>query len=158
VAPISKSEKRKYLEAVNRMRAKSRMCGFLSYYAAAKPLKWNDALYGAAYEHSADMAKSRKFSHKGSGSSSDWTARKQNLAKGSLLRERIKGNGYAKRKLIGENIAYGNYSLAQLMQLWVNSKGHCANIMNPKFTDFAMAKVHSHGSVYYWTQVFASSY
>lgn len=35
---------------------------------------------------------------------------------------------------VGENVAYGNVSPAQLVTMWMNSEGHRANILNPAFT------------------------
>ena len=155
---LGQSQKKAYLAAVNAMRSRGRFCGTMHYYPAAQPLRWSDELYRAAYEHSLDMGRSRQFSHEGSGKDSDRTAALNHPGKRSLLAERIKANSYKKRKFIGENIAYGHYSLDTLMRKWIDSKGHCGNIMNPKFTDFAMARVSTGGRIDYWTQVFASSY
>ena len=53
----------------------------------------------------------------------------------------------------GENIAYG-YSTAQsVMNAWMNSPGHRANILNGRFTQIGIGVYQSNG-VYYWTQEF----
>jgi len=147
--------KARYLAAVNKMRAEPRRCGGRSY-GAARPLQWSDKLYRAAYEHSKDMATCCHFSHSGSGRESDWTAKTQQLGKCSSFVNRIENNGYTKHRGVAENIAYGSYTFDRVMQQWINSEGHCANIMNPAFTEFGMAKVKSADGRYYWTQDFGT--
>jgi hypothetical protein len=46
-------------------------------------------------------------------------------------------------------IARSPYDLAATLKVWLGSPGHCANIMNPDFTEMG-------GAVYetYWTTVF----
>jgi uncharacterized protein YkwD len=152
-AKLDKATKNSYLSAVNRMRAEPRQCGTKSY-RAAKPLVWNEALYKASYEHSKDMALCSYFSHKGSGKQSDWTAKKQKLGQCSTFVNRIKNNGYGRYGGLAENIAYGVKSVERVMQQWINSDGHCKNIMNPNFTDLGMANVVSENGTVYWTQNF----
>ena len=147
--------KARYLSAVNQMRAEPRRCGG-KIYRAAQPLQWSDKLYRAAYEHSKDMAACCYFSHSGSGKTSDWTAKVQQLGKCSSFVNRIENNGYTKYRGVAENIAYGSYTFDKVMQQWIHSEGHCANIMNPKFTEFGMAKVKSADGRYYWTQNFGA--
>lgn len=45
------------------------------------------------------------------------------------------------------------------LKAWQKSDGHCHNMMNPKFTTFAVGYGHSLSSTYkhYWTQMFGSS-
>jgi len=144
-----------YLAAVNRMRAKTRKCGN-TVYKAAKPLRWNTALYKASYEHSNDMAVCSYFSHKGSGKQSDWTAQKQKLGQCSSFVNRIENNGYIRHRGISENIAYGANSIETVMQQWIGSKDHCKNIMNPLYTEVGMAEVVSENGIHYWTQNFGA--
>jgi uncharacterized protein YkwD len=147
--------KAEYLNVINRMRASGRKCGN-TVYKAAKPLRWNDRLYRASYEHSKDMALSKHFSHSGSGTKYDWTAKKQNLGRGSSFSKRIENNGYVKHRGIAENIAYGAKSVDVVMQQWIASPGHCKNIMNPQFTEVGMAEFVSKNGTHYWTQDFAA--
>lgn len=153
---IESAAKAAYLQAVNQIRAVPRQCG-KRFYAAAKPLKWNDRLYKAAYEHSKDMALCSHFSHDGSGRESDWTAKSQNLGRCSTFVNRIENNGYTRYRGVAENIAYGARSVQEVMQQWVNSEGHCKNIMNPDFTEFGMAEVSVGSGSTYWTQNFGAS-
>jgi uncharacterized protein YkwD len=152
---IDAATKQSYLEAVNRMRSQPRQCG-RKFYAAARPLEWKDTLYRASYEHSKDMADCSHFSHNGSKTQSDWTAQTQNLGRCSSFVNRIENNGYLRYKGIAENIAYGAKSADEVMQQWIASEGHCVNIMNPKFTEFGMAKVVAPDGRHYWTQNFGN--
>jgi len=153
---IDNEIKQHYLTAVNKMRSQSRICGSKTY-RAVKPLKWNSTLYSAAYEHSKDMAESAHFSHYGSGTKNDWTAKTQKLSSCSTFVNRIENNGYIRHLGIAENIAYGMRTVDEVMQQWITSKGHCANIMNPAFTDIGMAQVKGDSGSYYWTQTFGST-
>jgi len=147
--------KRHYLDAVNRMRTETRQCGN-RIYRSAKPLRWNENLYRAAYEHSKDMAECSHFSHSGSGTQSDRTAKVENLRRCSTFVNRIEHNGYLGYRGVSENIAYGAKSVESVMQQWITSEGHCRNIMNPKYTEFGMAQVRSGNGTYYWTQNFGT--
>ncbi len=53
----------------------------------------------------------------------------------------------------GENIAYGQRSPQEVMNQWMNSAGHRANILNPQFTSIGVGHVQRNG-VDYWTQLF----
>ncbi len=149
---------KRYVDAVNQIRAEGRRCGEAGYFRAAAPLRWSDALYRSSYEHSRDMWRSRVFGHRGSHGASDWTAKVQHLGHGSSFKERIENNGYTKWRRIAENIESGAHSVDEVMQHWMQSAGHCKNIMNPEFEVFGMARVGRNGSKhdYYWTQDFAS--
>ena len=155
---LDSSVKRVYLDAVNTMRSKGRMCGSLGYFPAAPALKWNNMLYHAALEHSADMLESNTFSHHGSGAASDWTAKVQHLGRRSKFIERIENNGYLKWRRLAQNIASGMASVEDTMKQWETSEYHCANIMNPVFREFGMAHTKRVGKkfTHYWTQNFAA--
>ncbi len=156
VASLDEIDQRRYLNAVNSMRANQRYCG-TKFYDVAKPLVWNQALYKASYEHSKDMAITQTMSHPGSGTQSDWTVQQQSLKRPSRFSERIENNGYLRHKGIAENIAYGARDLSHVMQQWIHSEGHCRNIMNPTYTELGMAEVKSSDGVSYWTQNFGST-
>jgi uncharacterized protein YkwD len=131
------------LDAVNVARATPRSCGTLQF-AAAPPLAWNGMLAEAALAHSRDMAGHRYFSHKGSD--------------GSQVGERAHLAGYRWRR-IGENIASGQGSPQAAVEGWLDSPGHCANIMHPGFTEmgaaYAINPASETGTVY-WTQAFGA--
>ncbi|MGN9785626.1 CAP domain-containing protein [Nonomuraea sp. ZG12] len=104
-----------------------------------RPLTHDAKLRTAADRHSADMAAKRYFDH---------TAKN-----GSSAGDRIAAAGFAPVRAWGENIAMGQRTAASVVQGWLNSPGHRANIMNCKFTHIGVGQ-HSTGP--HWTQVFAS--
>jgi len=155
---LNKSTKLYYLNLINEVRSHARSCGSAGYFSAAPALRWSEALYKAAYEHSTDMKKSNYFSHKGSNSLSDWTAKVQHLKSASSFKERIENNGYISWKKIAENIEGGSSTVDAAVSHWIDADRHCANLMNPLFTDVGMAHVGNRGSQisHFWTQTFAA--
>ena len=68
----------------------------------------------------------------------------------------VRAVGY-KEKLVGENIAYGPESLDEVMRGWLDSPGHCENIMDPRFAEMGLALAAGQGARHglYWVQVLA---
>ena len=134
------AEDQAMLDAVNAARASARNCG-ATPYAAVAPLTWNCALKNAALGHSQDMADNNYFSH--------------TSLSGASAGDRVTAAGY-RWSSYGENIAAGYSSVASVVQGWVDSPGHCANIMNGGFTELGAARYSNPSSTYntYWTQVF----
>ena len=121
-------------------RAQDRQCGGESY-AASPPLTWNDRLGAAAQTHSEDMAQSGRMSHEGS--------------RGETLADRLDAVGF-KPRAWAENVAAGQPDAATVVAAWLDSPGHCANIMSAAYTEFG-AGVHRDASGRrYWTLVLAS--
>lgn len=56
----------------------------------------------------------------------------------------------------GENVAQGQTTAAQVMSAWMNSAGHCANILNTTFTTISIAVQVGGAGGPYWTQVFTT--
>ena len=54
---------------------------------------------------------------------------------------------------IGENIASGQKNAEEVMNAWMNSPGHRANILSAQFTGMAVGVVQYQG-VSYWVQIF----
>ncbi len=126
------------LAAVNAARAEPRQCGDRRY-AAAPPLQLNRALDAAAQVHSEDMARLRYFSHQ--------------QQDGSVVGDRARHAGYTWRS-IGENIASGLDSARAAVDGWLDSPGHCANIMNAGFAEMGIAyAINPERGTVYWTQV-----
>lgn len=161
---LSKADKQIYLTAINNARTVSRTCPgdpkqvppILEVdFPATVAVKWSDKLYKAAYEHSQDMTESDTFSHSGSGTASDWSG--SALNKQSSMVDRVATYGY-NWSLLSENISAGtNRDTAQkAMDSWLNSPGHCRNIMNADFTEVGMALSSNKSANYthYWTQKF----
>lgn len=130
------------LEHVNAARSKARYCGS-EYFEAAAPVQYNCPINGAAKKHSLDMANNNFFSHYGSD--------------GLRVGDRITETGY-QWSVAGENIAAGYDDVKTVMDGWLDSPGHCENIMDPRFTEFAVERVNATGADYrnYWTQVYAT--
>ena len=55
----------------------------------------------------------------------------------------------------GENIAYGQSSAQAVVNAWMNSEGHRANILNANFTAIGVGH-HVRNGVHYWTQFFVN--
>ena len=55
----------------------------------------------------------------------------------------------------GENIAYGQKTPAEVVNAWMNSPGHRANILNSGYTTIGIG-VYKTGNTYYWSQFFTS--
>jgi len=124
-------------ELVNDARLTKRRCGGKKHDAVA-PLQWNNKLAQAAQKHADDMADNDFFDHTGSDK--------------STVVMRIEREDYTWRAA-GENVAMGPRSVAQALQGWLDSPGHCSNIMNGDFTEMGAALSHN-GQ--YWVQVFAA--
>jgi uncharacterized protein YkwD len=143
------------IQAINKARSEARDChDGLGLVGPSQPLSFNSELYSSAYEHSNDLAYSNTFSHEGSGTEYDTTG--YDKGRPSLFFERIESNGYHNYTIVGENIAGGQSSIDEVMNAWLNSPDHCANIMNPKYTEVGVAIVINPDSEYgiYWTQNF----
>ena len=77
---------------------------------------------------------------------------------GSTLGDRATAAGYAWSSL-GENIAAGQASVAEVVDGWMKSDGHCANLMNAGFRDIGVACVAGNANTTYrtyWTQDFGT--
>jgi len=76
---------------------------------------------------------------------------------GDMPADRAWAAGYRGRQ-IGENIAAGQGSPGKAMAGWLASPGHCANLMNPMFTQVGAAyatDARSDEGVY-WTMLFGA--
>jgi uncharacterized protein YkwD len=108
--------------------------------AGCKPLAYNAKLTTAARKHSQDMATNNYFSH----TSQD----------GTSFATRITNAGY-KWSGAAENIAKGQRTPADVMNAWMNSAGHRANILNCGLKDLGVGLAYQ-GKTPIWTQDFGS--
>jgi uncharacterized protein YkwD len=111
------------LQLVNEVRARGARCGDRSF-APAPPVKLSETLGGVAFGHADDMARHNYFEHED--------------LKGHSPADRVRAVGYPE-KLVGENIAYGPKSADEVVQGWLDSPGHCENIMDPRFAEMGIA-------------------
>ena len=114
------------LARINQVRASGANCGSDGVFGAAAPVAWNDKLTLAAEGHSQDMAAKNYFSH--------------TSADGRTLADRVDATGYAWSSL-GENIAAGYPGINAVMDAWIASPGHCANLMNSGFAEVGVVCV-----------------
>jgi len=101
-----------------------------------KPLTYNWELSRVARYKSQDMKDNRYFSHTSPVYGSPFQMMKSF------------GIGY---RTAGENIAKGQTTPQAVVNAWMNSAGHRANILNASFTEIGVGYV-ADGS--YWTQMF----
>ncbi len=128
------------LPLINEARGQARSCGDMEY-PAQDPLSWSDSLADIARQHSMDMARQGYFAH----TSLD----------GTTMGSRV--FPYWDGGTVGENIAAssGDRALAYVVDLWLDSPGHCALIMSPDFTHAGIGSGHDldNGYTYhhFWT-------
>jgi uncharacterized protein YkwD len=127
------------VELVNAARSRGRRCG-RERFPAAPPLRVSRDLNDAAADHARDMARRKYFEHQG--------------RDGSQPRDRVLRAGYESR-LTGENIALGPESAEEVVAGWLDSPGHCANIMDARFRDIGVGVATGRGrGQIYWVQNF----
>ncbi len=137
------SVNRRIVDLLNEARGAGRRCGG-KYYPPVPPLKLNTSLAAAALAHSYDMAQHGEFEHSGHD--------------GSTPEVRVRLAGYGPYRIVGENIAAGAMSAAEVTQGWLASPPHCENIMDGRFTQIGIAfaaNLRSRAGIY-WTQDFAA--
>jgi uncharacterized protein YkwD len=178
--PIDETTKQEYIDLINEIRDEGRDCGHYKqtndgqyvldennqkitirdgsdedWRDPVDPIDWNESLYKAAAEHNADlMHMGKDISHNGSGGPSDYTAQVSKLDRGSRLEERLLTNGYKYAKAY-ENITAGTSTSTpqQAIDKWLNSAGHCKNLMSAEVKEFGMIYEHNDTAYYknYWT-------
>ena len=130
------------LQLVNNVRSRGTHCG-KELFGPAPPVALSETLSSVALGHASDMAQNNYFEHEDS--------------QGKSPADRVRATGY-KEKLVGENIAYGPKSVDEVVQGWLDSPGHCENIMDPRFAEMGLgyAKNQASKPVLYWVQVLAA--
>jgi uncharacterized protein YkwD len=108
--------------------------------AGCGPLRTDERLRSAARGHSQDMATNDYFSH--------------TALNGSSFVDRSAAAGYPRDQAGGENIAMGYRTPADVMDGWMNSAGHRANILNCDFKAIGVGLARDSAGTPYWTQDF----
>ncbi|MEO3749818.1 CAP domain-containing protein [Streptomyces sp. B6B3] len=106
--------------------------------AGCEPLTADTALTGLAADHSRDMAERGYFSHDDPDGRTPW--------------DRAEEAGVD--NLGGENIAMGQADAAAVMEAWMNSEGHRANILNCDFRTIGVGVYTGEDGGPWWTQDF----
>ena len=135
-------EGQKVLDLINTARTQPRQCGTQAF-AAAAALTWNATLATAAQSHSRDMANNNYLDHKD--------------RNGGTPGDRAELAGFIGQQ-IGENIAAGQDTPNKVVEGWLASPGHCANLMNAQFRELgaAYAVDPKSDAAIYWTAVFGT--
>lgn len=126
------------LSLTNEARAQPRNCGGRQFGASAA-LRPNPRLDSAAAAHARQMAQHSYLEHEG--------------RDGTGPADRVTRAGYRWRS-VGENIASGQTTAEQVVQEWLRSPVHCANLMSPSFVEMGLAyavNVNSAAGIY-WVQ------
>jgi len=128
--------------AINQARSTGRNCGS-EYFPAVAPLNLDEKLTAAARAHTRDMANNNYLGHQGTDGTLPW--------------DRVQEAGY-QASTSGENVAAGYRTVESVMEGWLGSDGHCANIMRASYQDVGVARIEAPNTQYgvYWTQVFAA--
>jgi uncharacterized protein YkwD len=110
--------------------------------AGLPPLGLQDQLNEAAQRHAEDMLARVFYDHVN--------------PEGLRPKDRIGRTGYPTR-LIAENIARGQTSVDEVVDDWMQSRGHRANLLHPRLTEMGVGCAVGHnalGDTVYWVQDF----
>lgn len=110
--------------------------------AGLSSLTLSDKLTAVANEKARDMAENNYFSHTSPTYGSPFQMLQQY------------GISY---RTAGENIAAGQRTPAEVMNSWMNSSGHRANILNSAYTEIGIGYFAGGSYKTYWTQIFMGS-
>jgi uncharacterized protein YkwD len=91
--------------------------------AGLRPLRGNEELDRAAQAHAVDMLRRSYFEHES--------------PEGKSSLDRVRAAGYQPRT-VAENIAEGQHSVDQVMDGWMRSHGHRANILTKAFEELGV--------------------
>lgn len=127
------------LEIMNQRRSEGANCGSEGSFGPAPALTMNAELRCAARVHSKDMDTRSFFDHVNPSGEQPW--------------DRMQQAGY-NYSSAGENIAGGNSTAEATMQQWMDSDGHCSNIMSPNFSEVGVGYYPGGQWGYLWTQNF----
>jgi len=133
------------LTEVNVRRAAGATCD-MDVFGPAVALEMDETIRIAARLHSQDMGDRNYFEH--------------DTPEGITFSDRMSAAGFAGPFPWGENIAAGQGTAAEAVEGFMNSPGHCRNIMNPDYKVVGLGYAFVPGSDFghYWTQDFAAGH
>lgn len=142
VAAATTTQQQEILTYINQARSKPCQCGTTTY-PAVPALTLDSRLNSASDKHALDMATYNYFSHTGRDGSQPW--------------DRMTREGYVWRAA-GENIAAGYTTTRAVVDGWLKSPGHCANIMSASFKNVGVGYAYGASSTYkyYWVTDFGT--
>ncbi len=130
---------------VNEYRSMGFNCDSQGSFGATTPLSTDPILRCAARLHSLDMYERGYFDH--------------DNPDGIDPFERMAAAGFM-GSYMGENIAQGQTSPEDVMRAWMDSDGHCSNVMNPNYTllgvGYHPGSDSNRRAQRYWTQNFGA--
>ncbi|UFH52169.1 CAP domain-containing protein [Spirosoma sp. KNUC1025] len=128
----------------NQVRSKSCKCG-TKRYSAASPLVYNEKLANAAQKHASWMASSLKLTH---------SEPQRELANAG---KRLTQAGY-QWSVVAENVAAGQPTAREVVDAWIQSPGHCKNLMDPAVKEVGIGFTYTNSGTYhyYWVADFAA--
>ncbi len=129
------------LALTNRARAQAGCCGSDGCFEPAGALALDPDLRRAARAHALDMATRDYFAH--------------DTPEGLSPFDRMREAGFHGCAM-GENIAAGQPSPESVVDGWLQSPGHCANIRDPSYTQLGVGYHPSSGDAlgHFWVQSF----
>lgn len=135
--PMTAAETDAFTAALNHYRSTGASCGSSGVFGPQEPLRWNALLTDAAQVHSNDQFLNDVMTHTGSD--------------GSNPGDRVEAQGYYWLS-VRENVASGYFrSIEDLAWAWMESPGHCANMMAGNVTEFGIAVTRFDSGYGYWT-------
>ncbi len=134
--------RQRVFELINEARRQARHCGRREF-PATTPLRPAAALEKAASDHARDMAARSYLGHRGSD--------------GSKAADRATRAGY-QWVAVAENVAAGQATAEEVVNTWLASPGHCANLMSAGYSETGVAYATNPAAdkVTFWVQVFAA--
>lgn len=112
------------LRRLNDARARGRTCRPAGERVTGAPLAWSSSLAAAALVQAREMALLNRMGHRDS----------ENRGLG----ERLRSLGY-RFSAAAENVAVGYPSLDEVVDAWLESEGHCENLMNAAVLELGLA-------------------
>jgi uncharacterized protein YkwD len=137
----SASFEERVLELTNEHRAQGGCCGTKGCFESSAGLANSENLRAAARLHARDMSEHDFFSHVS--------------LDGRTVSRRVQSAGFGGCR-IGENIAQGQQTPEAVVAGWMQSDGHCANILLPKYNALGIGHYDNPSATkhHYWVQNF----
>jgi uncharacterized protein YkwD len=138
---LDEQQLQRAVEQLNALRRQPAPCAQAG--STMQRLSWESRLATSAAEQARDLAVHDRLSHTDS--------------RNRGLGVRLRSVGYTAAGA-GENLAAGQTDIADTLQAWLASPSHCANLMQPEYSDVGLACVQRRGSRYerFWVAHFGA--